>query len=244
MFIYYIEVRNDVKGELTMNKNKPILDIPGMDLQQLQEQIVAEIRDGKSLLGKDGLLTPLLKSALEATLEGEMEDHIEQTRLNKNRRNGKGTKTVKHSTGSFDLETPRDRDGTFEPQIVKKRQTVLNHALDEKILGLFSIGMSYDDIRQHLAEMYDLDISSTKISSVTDKLIPIMTEWRNRPLESVYPIIFLDAMFFKAREEGRVMQKVIYNILGINQEGRKEILGFYASQAEGANVWLGVLNDL
>ncbi len=227
-----------------MNKNKSILDVPEMDLKQLQQQIVAKIRDGKSLLGQDGLLTPLLKSALEATLEGEMEDHIEQTRLNKNRRNDKGTKTVKHSAGSFDLETPRDRDGTFEPQIVKKRQTVLNHALDEKILGLFNIGMSYDDIRQHLAEMYDLDISSTKISSVTDKLIPIMTEWRNRPLESVYPIIFLDAMFFKAREEGRVVQKAIYNILGINQEGRKEILGFYTAQTEGANFWLGVLNDL
>jgi len=227
-----------------MTTNKTILDVPGMDLKQLQEQIVAEIREGKSLLGKGGLLTPLLKSALEATLEGEMDSHIDETRHNTNRRNGKSTKTVKHSTGSFELDTPRDRDGSFEPELVKKRQTILNHALDEKVLGLFSLGMSYDDIRKHLSEMYDVDISAAKISAVTDKLMPFITEWRNRPLESVYPIIFLDAMFFKTREEGKVIQKAIYNILGVNQQGHKEILGFYAAETEGANFWLSVLNDL
>lgn len=235
---------NYTHGELTMTDKKSIMDIPGMDLQQLQAQIVEEIRAGKSLLGKGGLLTPLLKSALEATLEGEMESHIDETRPSKNRRNGHSSKTVKHSTGTFELETPRDRDGTFEPEIVKKRQTVLNPALDEKILALFGLGMSYDDIRKHLSEMYDVDISAAKISAVTDKLLPLITEWRNRPLESVYPIIFLDAMFFKAREEGKVVQKAVYNILGINQEGRKEVLGFYAAETEGANFWLSVLNDL
>lgn len=220
------------------------IDLSGMDIQQLQEQIVAEIREGKSLLGKDGLLTPLLKSALEATLEGEMEDHLNETRSNKNRRNGKTSKTVKHSAGSFDLETPRDRDGSFEPEIEKKRQVVLNQALDDKILGLFSLGMSYDDIRGHLSELYDVDISSSKISAVTDKLLPLIAQWRSRPLELIYPIVFLDAMFFKAREEGKVIQKAIYNILGINQEGKKEILGFYAAGTEGAHFWLSVLNDL
>ena len=227
-----------------MVNKETIFDISGADISQLQERIVDEIRAGKSLLGKDGLLTPLLKSALEATLEGEMESHLDDSRANSNRRNGRSSKTVKHSTGSFELETPRDRDGSFEPQIVKKRQTVLNDALDEKILGLFSIGMSYDDIRKHLAEMYDLDISTAKISAITDKLIPMITQWRNRPLDTVYPIIFLDAMFFKTREEGKVIKKAVYNILGINQEGRKEILGFYAAESEGANFWLGVLNDL
>ena len=227
-----------------MTTNDTNLDLSGMDLKQLQEQIVAEIRAGKSLLGQGGLLTPLIKSALEATLEGEMESHLRESRTNKNRRNGKSTKTVTHSAGSFELETPRDREGSFEPEIVKKRQTVLNDALDEKVLGLFGLGMSYDDIRKHLAEMYGVDISSAKISAVTDKLIPIIAEWRNRPLESVYPIIFLDAMFFKTRDEGKVIKKAIYNILGINQEGRKEILGFYSAESEGANFWLGVLNDL
>jgi putative transposase len=101
-----------------------------------------------------------------------MESHLGESRANKNRRNGKSTKTVTHSAGSFELETPRDREGSFEPEIVKKRQTVLNDALDEKVLGLFGLGMSYDDIHKHLAEMYSVDISSTKISAVTDKLIP------------------------------------------------------------------------
>ena len=227
-----------------MINNRSNLSLSGMNLEQLQEQIVAEIRAGKSLLGQDGLLTPLIKRALEATLEGEMEAHLDDSRANKNRRNGKSTKTVTHSAGSFELETPRDRDGSFEPEIVKKRQTVLNDALDEKVLDLFSLGMSYDDIRKHLAEMYGVDISAAKISAVTDKLVPLITEWRSRPLESVYPIIFLDAMFFKSREEGKVIQKAIYNILGINQQGHKEILGFYAAGTEGANFWLGVLNDL
>jgi putative transposase len=227
-----------------MTENRANLDLSSMDLKQLQEQIVSEIRAGKSLLGQGGLLTPLIKSALEATLEGEMEAHLEESRTHKNRRNGKSTKTVTHSAGSFELETPRDRDGSFEPEVVKKRQTVLNDALDEKILGLFSLGMSYDDIRKHLAEMYGVDISSAKISLVTDKLVPLVTEWRSRPLESTYPIIFLDAMFFKTREEGKVIQKAIYNILGINQEGHKEILGFYAAETEGAHFWLSVLNDL
>lgn len=227
-----------------MSNNGTNLPLSTLNLGQLQEQIVAEIRAGKSLLGRDGLLTPLIKSALEATLEGEMEAHLIESRANKNRRNGKSIKTVTHSAGSFELETPRDRDGSFEPEVVKKRQTVLNDALDEKILGLFGLGMSYDDMRSHLAEMYGVDISAAKISAVTDKLIPLITEWRSRALESVYPIIFLDAMFFKAREEGKVIQKVIYNLLGINQQGYKEILGFYVAETEGANFWLSVLNDL
>lgn len=220
-----------------------IMTDPTMDLKKLQEEIVEAIRSGKSLLGQGGLLTPLIKSALEASLEGEMEAHLD-TGEESNRRNGKLKKTVKHSAGSFELETPRDRNGSFEPQLVKKRQTVLNDALDEKILGLFGLGMSYEDIQKHLSEMYDVSVSAGTISAVTDKLLPIITQWRSRPLESVYPIIFLDAMWFKTREEGKVIQKVIYNILGINQQGRKEILGFYSAETEGANFWLSVLNDL
>ena len=223
--------------------SRNIMTDPTMDLKKLQEQIVAEIKAGKSLLGQGGLLTPLIKSALEASLEGEIEAYLDSSE-DSNRRNGKLKKTVKHSTGSFELETPRDRNGSFEPQLVKKRQTVLNEALDEKILGLFSLGMSYEDIRKHLSEMYDVTVAAGTISAVTDKLLPIITQWRSRPLESIYPVIFLDAMWFKAREEGKVIQKVIYNILGVNQEGHKDILGFYAAESEGANFWLSVLNDL
>jgi transposase-like protein len=146
--------------------------------------------------------------------------------------------------GTFELETPRDREGSFDPQIVKKRQTVLNASLDNKIIGLYGLGMSYEDIASHLKEMYDFDVSPGTISAVTDKLLPVITDWRSRPLEAIYPILFMDGMYFKVRENGKVITKVLYNILGINQEGRKDILGFYVAESEGANFWLGVLNDL
>ena len=112
------------------------------------------------------------------------------------------------------------------------------------MLGLFGLGMSYQDIRNHMQEMYGTEVSQGLLSKITDKLLPIITEWRNRPLESIYTIVFLDAMFFKARENGKVITKAIYNLLGINQEGQKDILGFYIAESEGAHFWLGVLNDL
>ena len=216
----------------------------GIDFKQIQEQAIDDLKAGKSLIGQGGALTPLIKQIIEASLEGEIEVHLQGEEAGPNRRNGKLRKVVKSDSGAFELETPRDRNGSFEPQLVKKRQTILNAALDEKIINLFSLGMSYSDIKKHLAEMYGVEISSGLISSVTDKLIPILTEWRHRPLEAIYPIVFLDAMFFKGREKGRIQHKVIYNILGINQHGYKDILGFYVAESEGANFWLGVLNDL
>lgn len=217
------------------------------DFEAFKNQAIADMKSGKSLLGKDGILTPLMKEFLEAALEGEMDSHMAsclEDSENDNRRNGKSTKRIQSPVGAFELETPRDREGSFDPQIVKKRQTVLNASLDNKILGLYALGMSYQDIASHLKEMYDFDVSPGTISAVTDKLIPVITEWRSRPLEAIYPIVFMDGMYFKARENGRVVTKVIYNILGINQEGYKDILGFYVAESEGANFWLGVLNDL
>jgi transposase-like protein len=161
-----------------------------------------------------------------------------------NRRNGQLSKTIKSGIGGFELETPRDRDGSFEPEIIKKRQTVLNESLDNKILSLYALGMSYEAISSHLAQMYGLEVSSAKISQVTDKILPIITEWRNRPLESVYPIMFLDAMHFKVRVDGKVSTKAFYSVLGVTKQGRKDILGLYLSENEGAHFWLGVLNDL
>jgi Transposase and inactivated derivatives len=184
---------------------------------------------------------------LEAALEGEMNSHMAACLEDPdtlNRRNGKNSKTLQTPMGSFELETPRDRKGSFEPQIVKKHQTVLNASLDNKILGLYALGMSYQDIAFHLKERYDFEVSAAIISGVTDKLIPLITECRSRPLEAVYPIIFMDGTYFKSRENGKVISKVLYNILGINQEGHKEILGFYIAESEGANFGLGVLNDL
>jgi putative transposase len=217
------------------------------NFEEFKNKAIADMKAGKALVGKDGIFTPLMKQFLEAALEGEMASHMAsclEESENQNRRNGKSSKTVQSPMGAFELETPRDREGSFEPQIVKKRQTVLNASLDNKILGLYGLGMSYQDITSHLKEMYDFDVSAGTISAVTDKLIPLITEWRSRPLEAIYPVLFLDGMYFKSRENGKVITKVLYNILGINQEGYKEILGFYVADSEGANFWLGVLNDL
>ena len=234
-------------GELIMSKDilKQVTENECFDFETFKEEVVAGLKAGRPFLGKDGTLTPLIKQLLEASLEGEIEAHVGNTKDQANRRNGKNSKTVKSDSGSFELETPRDRNGTFEPEIVKKRQTILNATLDNKILSLYSAGMSYADvISGHLAEIYGVEVSEATISAVTNKLLPLVSEWRNRPLETVYPIIFLDAMFFKMREEGRVVNKALYNILGITQSGHKDILGFYIADSEGANFWLGILNDL
>ena len=215
-----------------------------LNLVDFQKKIADAIRSGKSLLGANGVLTPLIKQALEAALEGEMEAHLVADESFSNRRNGKAKKSVSSESGMFELETPRDRNGTFEPQIVKKRQTVITEELDNKILSLYSMGVGYQDISKQMQEIYGYEVSSATLSSITDKLLPTITEWRNRPLESVYTVVFLDAMFFKSREGGKVSNKVIYNIMGINQDGIKDILGFYVAESEGSNFWLGVLNDL
>lgn len=213
---------------------------------EFQREAIEKLRKGQSLTGSGGILTPLIKQIIEASLEGEMDNHLEQCNTSgiSNRRNGKSRKEMKSGDGSFELETPRDRESSFEPELVKKRQTILNESLDNKVLALYGLGMSYQDICAHLQDMYGVEISSGLISKITDKLLPIITEWRNRPLESIYTIIFLDAMFFKSRENGKVMTKAVYNILGVNQEGQKDILGFYIAESEGAHFWLGVLNDL
>jgi transposase-like protein len=216
------------------------------NLSDLQKEIIESVKAGKSLLGNGGVLTPLIKQALEAALEGEIDAHLaSEDGGSHNRRNGKMRKLVSGESGTFELETPRDRNGSFEPQIIKKRQTVITEELDNKILALYSLGVGYKDISKQMADMYGYEVSPATITSVTDKLLPTITEWRNRPLENIYTVVFLDAMFFKGRSEGgRVSDRVLYNIMGINQEGFKEILGFYVADSEGANFWLGVLNNL
>lgn len=222
------------------------IDLANFDFSVFQKEAIDKLKSGQSLTGKDGILTPLIKEILEAALEGEMDSHLQDCKAQDqaNRRNGKLKKTMKTGTGSFELETPRDRDGSFEPELVKKRQTILNESLDNKVLSLYAAGLSYTAITEHLTDLYGLEISTAKISLITDKLLPVITEWRNRPLEAIYPIVFLDAIHFKVREEGKVTSKAFYSILGVNKEGRKDILGMYFSENEGAHFWLAVMNDL
>jgi len=202
-----------------------------------------QLQAGHGLTGKDRVLTPLIKQLTEAALKAEINQHLEQA-PSPNRKNGVSKKTVKTSVGQFELETPRDREGSFEPQLVKKHQTKLTPEIDQKILGLFALGTSYRDIRFHIEELYGIDVSEATISAVTDQLIPELKAWQSRPLEAVYPFIWLDAIHYKVKDEGRYVSKAVYTILGLNTEGKKELLGLYLSESEGANYWLSVLTDL
>lgn len=215
------------------------------ELDALQQKALEQLKSGESLFGKDGAFAPMLKGFIESALEAEMEAHLnEEQRESGNKRNGKGQKTIKSSAGSFKVSTPQDRQSSFEPQLVKKRQTVLADSLQDKIIGLYGLGMSLRDISGHIKEMYDTEISHNVLGQITDRIIPEVKAWQNRPLQPVYCIVWLDAMHYKVRSEGRVENKALYNILGINPDGRKEVLGMYISESEGANFWLQVLTDL
>lgn len=215
------------------------------EFEKMQKLALEQLMSGKSLTGKDGAFAPLLKQFLDAALEAEMEEHLdEEERSKKNKRNGKGKKILKTNAGEVEISTPQDRHSTFEPEIVKKRERILAENLSEKIISLYSIGMSYRDIRNHIDEMYDMKVSTSTLSQITDKVIPEIKEWQSRPLEKVYPIVFMDAMHFKVKEEGKIRSKASYTILGITKDGKKDLLGIYLSESEGANFWLQVLTEL
>lgn len=162
------------------------------DYEAFRQDAIAKMLAGnKELTGKDGLLAPLLKDLLDAALSGEMQAHVDQNRPN--RRNGSKAKSVKTSHGPISVEMPRDRDGSFEPKLIAKRQTTLGEGLDNRILSLYGKGMSYEDIQQHLEELYGLEISTGQLSAITDKILPLVEQWRTRPLEPVYAFVWLDA---------------------------------------------------
>jgi transposase-like protein len=207
------------------------------------ESAIQALREGKDLSGKDGIFTPLIKQLTEAAMQAELEEHL-ATEESTNRKNGTTSKTMKTPAGEFELKTPRDRANTFEPQIVKKHQTHLTDELERKVIALFALGNSYQDIRSHIVDMYDISLSNGTINAVTDKLLPELQAWRERDLDAIYPIVWLDAIHYKIKENGRYVSKAIYTILGLNIEGKKELLGLYLSDQEGAHHWLSVLTDL
>jgi putative transposase len=215
------------------------------DYEKAKQKLKEQFRTGKSLFSKGGAFAPLLQEMLNSILEGEIDGHLDdQEREIGNRKNGKNTKLLKTSSGTIEVTTPRDRLGNFEPEMVKKRETIMAQSLEDKIIGLYSLGTSLRDISAHIKETYDTDISATTLSAITDKVIPLVKEWQQRPLESLYCIVWLDAMFYKIKEEGRTQTRCVYNILGITRDGKKEVLGMYVSHSEGATFWLGVINDL
>lgn len=201
------------------------------------------LQSGQPINGKDGLLTPLIKQVTEAALAGELDQHLANDTV-PNRKNGSTRKTIKTASGQFDLDTPRDRNGSFEPQTVKKYQTRLTDEMERKVLSLFALGNSYENIREHLLDLYGMEISNGTLNAITDRLIPELKAWQERDLEPVYPFVWLDAIHYKVKENGRFVSKALYTILGLNIEGKKELLGLYLSESEGARYWLNVLTDL
>jgi putative transposase len=208
-----------------------------------EREAIAGLRSGKKLEGKDGVLAPLLKRLLEASLQGELTDHLANDAL-PNRRNGKTSKEVKTSLGKLVIETPRDRNSSFEPQVLPKRKTVLGEALDHKVLSLYSYGMSYNDICKHLDELYGLTVAPSTLTAITDSVIEDVKQWQSRPLESVYPFVWMDAIHYKVKDEGSIKTKAVYCLLGVGRDGKKDLLGLYINETEGAKFWLQVLTDL
>ena len=204
------------------------------------------------VIGKDGLVQRLIKDVLENILEVEMGEHLGRDKYDRqtdidqddrNYRNGYSKKTLRSSFGDVDLDVPRDRKAEFEPQIIKKYETVCNE-LDKKIISLYAKGMSTRDIQAEVEDLYGITLSPSMISKITDKVIATATEWQNRMLDEIYPIVYLDAMYFKVRSNGKIVNKAVYICLGYTLEGYKDILGILVDEAEGAKFWLSICNDL
>ena len=221
-----------------------------IDQQQLAEELVARARaDGVQLIGEGGLLTGLTKSVLECALEEEISDHLGYDkhdpagRNGGDSRNGHREKTVLTEIGPVTIEVPRDREGSFEPVIVGKRQRRLN-GIDQIVLSLTARGLTTGEICAHFAEVYGASVSKDTISRITDKVIEEMTEWRNRPLDRVYPVLFIDALIVKVRD-GQVVNRPIYVVIGVTVNGERDILGLWAGDgSEGAKFWLAVLTEI
>jgi len=213
------------------------------NFKQFEEEAIEQLRSGKPLEGKDGVLAPLIKRLVEASLNGELDAHL-NCEDSPNRRNGKMSKQVKTGFGTVEINTPRDRNGSFEPETLPKRQTTLGEALDNKVISMYSKGMSYNDICSHLEELYGLLVSPATLTAITDRVLEDVKSWQNRPLESIYPIVWLDAIHYKVKEQGSIKTKAVYCVIGLNREGVKDLLGLYIGENEGSRFWLQVLTDI
>ena len=218
--------------------------------QQLAEELVERARSqGLELLGDGGLLQQMTKAVLERGLAEELTDHLGYEPYDPagngsgNSRNGTSAKRVLTEGGAIDLDVPRDRAGTFEPQLVRKGQRRLG-GIDKIVIGLYAHGMTVRDIRDHLAEIYDVDVSPDLISKITDSVLEEVKEWQQRALEPVYPVVFLDAIICKVRDNGTVINKAAHLAVGVDVDGKKEVLGIWVETTEGAKFWLRVMNEL
>ena len=220
-----------------------------MITQELLDQLLVNYEKPEDLLGEEGLFKQLKKALIERALGAELTEHLGYEkgdpagRGSGNNRNGVSSKTILTSDGEIDISVPRDRAGSFEPQLIPKGQTRFE-GFDDKILSLYARGMTVREIQGHLTEIYGIDVSPDLISRVTDAVLDEVREWQSRPLDLVYPIVFFDALRVKIRDEGLVKNKAVYVALAFNANGEKEVLGLWIEQTEGAKFWLKVVNEL
>ena len=205
------------------------------------------IKDGGDV---NGVMRDMMSVLLEGVLDEELDEELGYSKYdykNKetdNSRNGHSEKTMHTSYGDMNVAIPRDRKGDYEPQLIKKYQNTVTQDMEEKIISMYAKGMTTSDIESHLRELYGIEISDSTISRVTEKVMPLVKEWQNRPLEQIYAVVFLDAIHYHLRSEGHVVKKAVYIALGIDMEGHRDVLGMYVGENESAKFWLTILNSL
>ena len=220
--------------------------------QALREMITGYLKENPVKDGKDvnAMMRDMMSVILEGALDGELEEELGYSKYDyrnkdtNNSRNGYSKKTMHTSYGDMDVDIPRDRNGEYEPQVIKKYQNTITQDMEEKIISMYAKGMTTSDIESHFQELYGIEVSNSTISRITDKVLPLIKEWQERPLEEVYAMVYLDAIHFHVRSEGRIVKKAVYIALGIDMEGKRDVLGMYVGENESAKFWLTVLNGL
>ena len=220
--------------------------------REQRKKLLALLQDAgiNDVEGVQELFKEMVGTVLENGLEGELEDELGYSKYDyrnkqtENSRNGYTEKTLKTSLGDMEISIPRDRKGEFDPQLVKKNQTTLSGDIEEKILSMYAKGMTTSDIEGHIREIYGITVSDSTISRVTDKILPVVKEWQIRPLESIYAVVFMDAIHFHVRSEGQIVKKAVYIAIGVQMDGIRDVLGMWVGENESAKFWLGILNGL
>lgn len=216
------------------------------------EQLKADLSKAKTyedLMGPDGAIKKLMKNALEGMLDAELTEHLGYQKHSPagkntgNSRNGKSRKRLKNDNGEIEIDVPRDRNGDFDPVVVRKYDRTLG-PIEDKIVSMYAKGMTTRDIQSHIEEIYGLQVSPTLVSNITEKIVSIALQWQSRPLEALYPIVFFDAIHYKIRDEGKIISKAAYTCLGVDINGKKDLLGLWIGESEGANFWLSVITEL
>lgn len=219
-------------------------------MQDLQDKTIKELaRECETVEDVHNMLKNLFKDTLQQIFEAEMDEHLGYQKHSLegnntgNSRNGYSRKTIQTKLGKTEIDIPRDRNADFEPRVIKKYETTSND-LEDQIIAMYAKGMTTRDIEDHMRDIYGIDVSPTMVSKVTDKVLPLVAEWQSRPLDRIYPIVYLDAIHFKVRKDNRIINKAAYSVMGINMAGQKDILGIWIGENESASFWLGICNDL